>query len=90
MLKSTLSNPSLFKTNFYDDSLLDEETNKHFQELLEKEHKSKLACSLMKSLDLPYYVNHEDSVKITDLYDILTDKAKLKELVFKLNNRTFI
>lgn len=53
-----------------------------------KEQKKK-SIELMKVLHVPYCVNHEDSVKITDLYDILMDEVKLSELVTKIKLKVF-
>lgn len=44
---------------------------------------------VMKMLEIPYYVNGEDSVRITDLYDILMDDDKFKKIISKLKMKEF-
>lgn len=55
----------------------------------EKIIKYKKAKDLMKNLNIKYYINYEDSVKITDLYDILTDDKRFLDLCKKLQMKTF-
>lgn len=58
------------------------------KEQLKKQHLLKVQQT-MKILELPYYINEEDSVKITDLYDIFMDDQKLQNLISKLKNKSF-
>lgn len=47
------------------------------------------ARATMKILEIPYSCVFEDAIKVTDLYDILMDDSKVKELVAKLNMKAF-
>ena len=43
--------------------------------------------SILNMLCIPYH--HSDNMSIIDLYNILMDKNKMKEIMSKLNNKAF-
>lgn len=57
---------------------------------LEMDSKRSKSKELMKFLEIKYGINSsEDSVKITDLYDILMNEEKLHKLISKLKLKVF-
>ncbi len=67
--------------------------------MLSFDEKIQLAHNLIENLNIPIKSEHDvyknmynglEYILTEDLYDILTDKIKLKELIFKLNNKAFL
>ncbi len=59
---------------------------------LEENKKNQLASKLMINLGIPLTTSPitTNFISIVELYDIFMDKEKLKELIFKLNNKAFL
>lgn len=66
-----------------------EKLENRIEGITHKKERKKKSSELMKLLNIPYYVTHEDAVRITDLYDILMDEDKLSDLVAKLKLKAF-